>query len=97
MIICDIKDQAGDGGLRRVLAVIAGREEQAAEIAAQFAKQGEVVEAVWYSDSRQLLAENETRRFEAVILFQSGDEAATDADESALRSAMTDTPLYRVG
>ena len=97
MMIHDVHTPNEGGDLRRVLAVIAERAEQAAEIAAQFAQQGEIVEAVWYPDSRQLLAEKGIPRFKAVILFASGDEAVTDTDEAALRLALTDTPLYRVG
>jgi hypothetical protein len=95
MITQDLHVQENE--TRRVLAVIAERAEQAAEIAAQFARQGEVVETVWYPDSHRLLTEVEKPRFEAVILFPSHDEAETDADESLLRATLTGTPLYRVG
>lgn len=87
-------DSVGD--FKRVLAVIAKRADCVAEITAQFAKQGEEVEALWYPDSRQLLADQGQARFEAMILFPSRDEAATDADERALRTALSGTPLYRV-
>jgi hypothetical protein len=96
MITQDVGAERAGDDLRRVLAVIAEHEEQATEIAAQFAKQGEVVETVWYPDSRRLLAETGTPRFEAVILFSLIDEATTDADEAAVRSAFAGTPLYRV-
>jgi len=96
-MIHDIHAENSAGELRRVLAVIAARSEQAEEISAQFAKQGELVETIWFPDSRQLLAEKGTPRFEAVILFTSEDEVATDADESVLRDALIGTPLYRVG
>ncbi len=97
MTIRDNNVKGSAGVSRRVLAVIAGNEAQAGEIATQFAKQGEEVEAVWYPGSKQLLAEKGTPRFEAVILFPLLSEAATDADEIALRSALSGTPLYRVG
>ncbi len=83
--------------MRRVLAVVAEQAGRAGEMSAQFAKQGEEVDAVWYASSERLLAETGRPRFEAVILFPSEDRAATDADESALRSALADTPIYRVG
>jgi len=93
-MIYDIHAQEGES--RRMLAVIAERSERANEIAEQFAKLGEAVETLWYADSRQLLAESLTSRFQAVILFASPDAAATAADELALRDALTDTPLYLV-
>lgn len=82
---------------KRVVAVIAEREVSAREMAAQFAKQGEVVEAVWFADTRGLLAERPDGRFEAVVLFPAKTEADTDADERSLREALASTPIYRVG
>lgn len=85
------------GTLHRMLAVVAPSNGQAGEIAMQFAKQGEVVEAVWYASSQRLLEDAGATRFEAVILFPSADETVTDADETRLREAMSNTPIYRVG
>lgn len=91
----DHPQKTADEDFHRVLAVIAEHAEQAEQIAAQFAEQGELVEAVWYPDSRRLLAEKETSRFQAVILFPTTDGAA-DANELAVRNALVGMPLYRV-
>lgn len=85
------------GAMRRVLAVVAEQAARARDMAAQFAKQGEEVDAIWYASSQRLLAEAGQTRFEAVILFPSPDVSATDADEMALRSGLRNTPVYRVG
>lgn len=80
-----------------MVAVVAERELRAKEMAAQFAQQGEVVEAVWYADAKGLLSTGEEGRYEAVVLFPAKSEKETDADEYALREGLSGTPIYRVG
>lgn len=83
------------GTLVRVLAVVSSHEGRAGEIAAQFAKQGELVETAWYASSERLVTDTAASRFEAVILFPSTDTTG-DTDEAALRGALPGTPVYRV-
>ena len=95
-MINDIHDQGSALESRRLLAVVAPRAEQPAEINRQFSQLGEQVKVVWYLDSRQLLTAAEKSRFDAVIMFPSSDSSETDATETALRGALADTPLYRI-
>jgi len=96
-MIYDIHSHSATGGTKRVLAVVAEQAKWADEVAAQFAAEGDEVEAVWYPDSRRLIDEGRMQGFEAVILFAARDEVSGDADELALRHAMASTPLYRIG
>ena len=95
-MIHDIQGLGEAAAERRVLAVVAGEKSRAQEVATCFAQQGDRVDAVWYPDTRQLLAAGRERRYEAIILFATLQKEAGDAEEAELRSAMQDTPLYRL-
>ncbi len=80
----------------RVLAVVAGHDAKVGDVENRFAKVGERVRVKWYPDVARLLAETVRPRFEAVILFPTDDEAATQAAEDQLRSSLRGTALFRV-
>ena len=95
-MIYDIQNQGEASATERVLAVIAGQRERAKEVVACFQRQGELVNSVWYSSVRELVAAEQKPRFEAVILFASKDDEAADVEEAALRGAMRGTQFYRL-
>lgn len=85
------------GGTHRVLAVVAGEEARAAEVARRFAAEGDEVETLWYQDVKQLRAKGEERKdeFEVVILFSDAQSSwqAAEAEAQALRRWLGNTPL----
>lgn len=81
---------------RCLLAVVGGREEQAGEVVACFARQGERVAVRWYPDVRNFLATEGKPDFGAVILFASASGKAGEAEEVALRGVLSGVPLYRM-
>lgn len=82
---------------RRLLAVVAGTEANAREVAARFAAEGDEAEACWFTSAEDFLAGAGGRHFEAVILFPGANEEATEAAEEALRRTLAGTPVFRVG
>lgn len=96
MISEDLDLSGAAKAAKRSVAVVADAKERATEIEAQFAKQGEAVTAVWFTNPHDLLSDKRLKRFSAVVLFPSKDEAQTDANEQFLRRALTAVPIYRV-
>ncbi|MBC8012394.1 MAG: hypothetical protein H7067_20115 [Burkholderiales bacterium] len=92
----DIHAQGSAVASRRLLAVIAPREDQPAEIDRQFSLQGENVEVVWYRNSGHLLAAGAKKHFDAVILFPAPGADLPGSNDEALRLAFGDTPLYHI-
>ncbi len=95
-MIHDIQDQGQTTAERRVLAVVAGEKSRAQEVAVCFAQHGDRVNAVWYPDTRHLLEAGRGQHYEAIILFTAMQEEQGNAEEAEVRSAMLDTPLYRL-
>jgi hypothetical protein len=81
---------------RSLLAVVGGRKEQANEVVACFARQGDRVAVRWYASTREFLGAESKPAFEAVIFFSPSDPGAGETEEAALRSVAPGVPVYRL-
>lgn len=81
---------------RSLLAVVGGRKDQANEVVACFARQGDRVAVRWYADTRAFLGAEAKPAFGAVIFFAPSDPGESEAEEAALRSVAPGVPVYRL-
>jgi hypothetical protein len=91
-----LQNPAMEPGTQRVFGVVAPTENMARELMRCLVRQGDRVQTLWYPDSSRLIADAETRRFEAVVLFAPEDCIEGDREEMELRGAFRGLPLYRL-
>lgn len=78
----------------RLLAVVSSLDHHRQEVAQRFLAEGDDAEVRWFPDANALL--HLPSLYEAIIVFPNGDSEHADLEESRLRTALHDTPVFVV-